>query len=326
MSDVLSQSEIDSLLKALSTGELDVEEMKDKDEKHVKNYDFTRPAKFSKEHLRTLEIIFENYGRLLSTNLPAYLRRAVQVEVMSSEAVTYQEFSNALSNPILLSLVSVEPLPGQIIIEVAENIGYAIIDRMLGGVGVPLDKSREFSEIELLILERILYTCVNLLREPWSNVCEIHPKLERIETNSQYAQIVSPTEMIALVTLNIKIGDVEGMMNICLPYLTLESVMDKLNAKFWYSNLQEKDETVYSDTIESLISKAQIPIKAVLGNSSISVDDFINLQVGDIIRLDRAVEDDLNIYVGNIKKFTALPGATGNNYAVRITSVIREEQ
>lgn len=326
MSDVLSQAEIDSLLNALSKGELDVEDMKDKDEKHVKNYDFTRPAKFSKEHLRTLEIIFENYGRMLSTNLPGYLRKAVQVEVMSSEAVTYQEFSNALSNPVLLSLVSVEPLPGQIIIEVAENIGYAIIDRMLGGLGVPLDKSREFSEIELLILERILYTCVNLLREPWSNVCDIYPKLERIETNSQYAQIVSPTEMIALVTLNIRIGDVEGMMNICLPYLTLESVMDRLNAKFWYSNLQEKDETVYAETIERLISKAQIPIKAVLGNSSISVDDFINLQVGDIIRLDRSVDEDLNIYVGNIKKFTALPGATGNNYAVRITSVIREEQ
>ena len=150
--------------------------------------------------------------------------------------------------------------------------------------------------------------------------------MDRIETNSQYAQIVSPTEMIALVTLNIKIGDVEGLMNICLPYLTLESVMDRLNAKFWYSNLQEKDETVYADTIESLISRVQIPIKAVLGNSSISVDDFINLQVGDIIRLDREVDSDLNVYVGNIKKFTALPGATGNNYAVRITSVIREEQ
>ena len=326
MGEVLSQSEIDSLLQALSTGELDVEEIKDKDEKHVKNYDFARPAKFSKEHLRTLEIVFENYGRLLTTNLPVYLRKAVQVEVMSSEAVTYQEFTNALSNPVLLSIVSVAPLPGTIIIEMAENIGYAIVDRMLGGVGNPLDKTREFSEIELLILERILYTCVNLLREPWSNVCEIHPKLDRIETNSQYAQIVSPTEMIALVTLNIKIGDVEGMMNICLPYLTLESVMDRLNAKFWYSNLQEKDETVYADTIESLISRVQIPIKAVLGNSSISVDDFINLQVGDIIRLDREVDSDLNVYVGNIKKFTALPGATGNNYAVRITSVIREEQ
>lgn len=326
MGEVLSQNEIDSLLKALSTGELDVEEMKDKDEKQVKNYDFTRPAKFSKEHLRTLEMIFENYGRLLQTNLPVYLRKAVQVEVMNSEAVTYSEFSNALSNPVLIGLVNVSPLKGTIMVEIAENLGYAIVDRMLGGAGIPLEKSREFSEIELLILERIFNVCVDLLREPWSNVCEINPRLERIETNSQYVQVISPTEMIALVTINIKIGDVEGLMNVCLPYLTLETVMDKLNAKFWYSNLQEKDEQEYSDTIEALISRAPMPIKAVLGKSSISVDDFVNLQLGDIIRLDTKVDQDLNIYVGNIKKFTALPGATGDNYAVRITSVIREEE
>lgn len=326
MGEVLSQNEIDSLLQALSTGELDVEEMKDNDEKRVKNYDFTRPAKFSKEHLRTLEMIFENYGRLLQTNLPVYLRKAVQVEVMNSEAVTYSEFSNALSNPVLIGLVNVSPLKGTIMLEVAENLGYTIIDRMLGGAGVPLEKSREFSEIELLILERVFSVCVDLLREPWSNVCEISPRLERIETNSQYVQVISPTEMIALVTINIKIGEVEGLMNVCLPYLTLETVMDKLNAKYWYSNLQEKDEQQYSDAIETLISRAPMPIKAVLGKSSISVDDFVNLQLGDIIRLDTKVDQDLNIYVGNIKKFTALPGATGDNYAVRITSVIREEE
>lgn len=326
MGEVLSQNEIDNLLQALSTGELDVEEMKEKEEKQVKNYDFTRPAKFSKEHLRTLEIIFEHYGRLLSTNLPVYLRKTVQVEVMNSEAVTYSEFSNALSNPVLLGLVNVSPLSGNIIIEIAENLGYAIVDRMLGGLGAPLDKTREFSEIELLILERIYNVCIDLLREPWASVCEINPRLERIETNSQYAQIISPTEMIALVTLHIKIGDVEGLMNICLPYLTLETVMDKLNTKFWYSNLQERDERQYTDQIESLISRAKIPIKAVLGNSTISVDDFINLQLGDIIRLDKNVNQDLDIYVGNIKKFTALPGAVGDDYAVRVTSVIREEQ
>ena len=245
---------------------------------------------------------------------------------MNSEAVTYSEFSNALSNPVLLGLVNVSPLSGNILIEIAENLGYAIVDRMLGGLGTPLDKSREFSEIELLILERIYNVCIDLLKEPWASVCEINPRLERIETNSQYAQIISPTEMIALVTLHIKIGDVEGLMNICLPYLTLESVMDKLNTKFWYSNLQERDEKQYTEQIESLISRAKIPIKAVLGNSTISVDDFINLQLGDIIRLDKNVNQDLDIYVGNIKKFTALPGAVGDDYAVRVTSVIREEQ
>lgn len=326
MGEVLSQNEIDSLLQALSTGELDVDEIKDDNEKQVKNYDFARPAKFSKEHLRTLEIIFEHYGRLLSTNLPVYLRKTVQVEVISSEAITYSEFSNALSNPVLLGIINFSPMKGNIIIEVADNVGYAIVDRLLGGAGDPLDKAREFSEIELLIIERIYNVCVNLLNEPWSNVCELSPRLERIETNSQYAQIISPAEMIALVTLNMKIGDVEGLINICLPYLTLESVMDKLNTKYWYSNLQDKDEQEYTDRIESLISRAPMPIKAILGNSMISVNDFLGLQRGDIIRLDTKVDQELSVYVGNIKKFTALPGASGENYAVRVTSVIREEQ
>lgn len=325
MGDVLSQNEIDSLLAALSSGDLDVEEIKDNDKKQIRDYNFARPSKFSKEHLRTLEIIFEHYGRLLSSNLPVYLRKTVQVEVMNSEAVTYQEFSNALSNPVLLGIINFAPLQGNIIVEMASNLGYAIVDRLLGGRGEALDKVREYSEIELLIIERIYNICVNLLREPWTNVVDLHPRLERIETNSQYAQIISPSEMIAIITMNIKIGDVDGMMNICLPFITLEDVMDKLNTKYWYSNIQKQGEEDYAEVIESLIQKAQIPVKAVLGKSTISVSDFAGLQIGDIIRLDRKVDDELDVFVGNIRKFTALPGAAGEDYAVRITSVIREE-
>ena len=326
MSDILSQNEIDNLLQALSSGEVDAEEMKASSEKQVKNYDFSRPSKFSKEHLRTLEIIFEHYGRLLSTNLPVYLRKNIQVEVMNSEAVTYMEFSNSLSNPVLLGIVNFDPLEGNIIVEMASKLGYAIVDRMLGGEGEPLDKVRDYSEIELLIIERIMSACVQLLREPWANVVDVHPRLERIETNSQFAQIISPSEMIAIVTISIKIGDVEGFMNVCLPYITLEPVMDKLNTKFWYSNMQERAGMEYADTIESLISKAIVPVKAILGKSIISVNDFSGLQPGDIIRLDTKVNQELDVYVGDIKKFTALPGSTGEDYAVRITSVIREEQ
>ena len=325
MGEVLSQSEIDNLLKALSSGELDVDEMKNTEEKQVKNYDFARPSKFSKEHLRTLEIIFEHFGRLLSTNLPAYLRKTVNVEVVNSEVVIYSEFSNALSNPVLLGVVGMQPLSGNIIMEMASNLGFAIVDRLLGGAGNALDKERDFSEIELTILERIFTVCVNQLQEPWENVVKVNPRLERIETNSQFAQIISPSETIAIVTINIKIGDVEGLMNICLPYATLEPVMDKLNTKYWFSNMQEKDSNTYEDAIETVIDKAMIPIKAVLGTSKISVSDFVNLQVGDVIKIDKKVDQELEVYVGNIKKFTALPGYFENKYAVRVTNVIREE-
>ena len=325
MGDVLSQSEIDNLLAALSSGELDADEIKDTGEKQVKNYDFARPSKFSKEHLRTLIIIFEHYGRLLSTNLPAYLRKNVQVEVMNAEAITYSEFSNALSNPVLLGVVNFAPLDGNIIIELDNGLGYAIIDRMLGGAGQPMDKIRDFSEIELIIIERIMTICTNLLIEPWSSVIELEPKLERIETNSQFAQIISPSEMTSIITIHIKIGSVEGLMNICIPFECVEGVIDRLNTKYWYSTMKEKDDKVYQDVIESTIEKAKIPIRAVLGKSTVSFNDFVTMQVGDIIRLNKKVDDEMDIFVGNLKKFTALPGASSDAYAVRITSIIREE-
>ena len=325
MGDVLSQSEIDNLLAALSSGELDADEFKDTGEKQVKNYDFHRPSKFSKEHLRTLDIIFEHYGRLLSTHLPAYLRKNVQIEVINSEAVVYQEFTNALSNPVLLGIIDFSPLEGNIIIELADNIGYAIVDRMLGGGGVPLEKARDFSEIELVIIERIMTVMTNLLVEPWTNVVKLEPRLVRIETNSQFAQIISPSDTASIVTLNIRIGNVEGMMNVCLPYAGLEDIIDKLNTKYWYSTMKVKSDKNYQDLIEVAIAKARIPIKAVLGRSTISLNDFIHMQKGDIIKLDSKVNDELNVFVGNMKKFTALPGSSSNSYAVKVSTIIKEE-
>lgn len=326
MGDTLSQEEIDNLLKAFNDGDLNADDFNDNKEKRVKNYDFARPSKFSKDHLRTLEIIFENYGRLLSTNLPAYLRKNVQVEVVNAEANTYSEFANALSNPVLLGVVNFSPLEGNIIVELSANLGFTIVDRMLGGGGAPLERNRDFTEIELIILERILEVCTNLLVDPWESVISIEPRLERIETNSQFAQFISPGEMTAIITMSVKIGSVEGLMNICIPYSCVEPVIDKLNTKYWYSSMKESDSDAYQEVIEDIIDYAKIPVKAMLGRSSISVNDYINIQIGDIIKLDTKVNDELEVYVGNIKKFTALPGATSDSYAVRVTSVIREEQ
>lgn len=326
MGEVLSQSEIDNLLAALSSGELDVDQMQETGDRQVKDYDFKRPTKFSKEHLRTLEIIYEHYGRLLSTNLPVYLRKNIQVSVASSETVIFSEFTNALSNPVILGIVDFKPLPGNIIIELSPNLGFAMIDRMLGGQGIPLEKSRDFSEIEMTILQKLIVVCMQLMREPWKNVIDINPMMERIETNAQFAQVIAPSDMIAIVSLNVKIGDAEGFMNICLPYFTLEDVMDKLNTKYWFSTMQKDDKVDYEEHIESLIKRIDVPVKAILGRSQVSVNDFLNLQVGDIIRLDARVDSEMEVFVGNIKKFTALPGSNRDQYAVRVASVIREEE
>jgi len=325
MGEVLSQEEIDSLLSALSSGEVDMQDIQSKEEKSVKNYDFKRPTKFSKEQLRTLELIFEHYGRLLSTNLPAYLRKNVTVTVVTSETITFNEFTNSLSNPVILGIANFQPLKGNIIIDMGSEVGYAILDRMLGGQGRTIEKMRDFSEIELNILNRIMAVCTELLREPWKNVLDITPYIERIETNTQFAQIIAPNEMIALVTLSIKIGEVEGFLNMCLPFITIQDIVDNLNTKFWFTNKNNSNDEDQSVYIESMLRKVDVPVKAVLGKSSIPVKDFLGLQVGDVIKLGTRVDSEMDVYVDKIKKFSAVPGKERDKYAVRVTSIYREE-
>lgn len=184
---------------------------------------------------------------------------------------------------------------------------------------------RDFSEIELNILDKIMTACTNLLREPWKNVMDISPYVERIETNTQFAQIIAPNEMIALVTMSIKLADVEGFLNLCIPYMTIQDIIDNLNTKFWFTNKlssEDEDQSVY---LESMLKKVEVPVKAVLGKSQIPVSDFLGLQVGDIIRVGTRVDSELDLYVDKIKKFSAVPGTEHDKYAVRITSVYREE-
>jgi len=326
LGEVLSQSEIDDLFKALNTGELNVTEMQEaKDQKGAKVYDFTRPSKFSKEQLRTLEIIFESYSRLVANYLSGHLRSMVSVEVMNSEAVTYSEFTNALINPVILAVTDFRPLKGSILMELSANMGYAIIDRVLGGSGQGLEKIREFTDIEKVILEKLFVQFVQLLIQPWENVVELDPLLDRIETNSQVVQIISPNEIIALVTLNIKIGNVAGMMNICIPHLVIEPIMDKLNTKYWFAQKEQELGPSYEEYIQKMIEKSRIPITAILGKTHVTIKEFLELQRDDIIKLDKDINSTLDVYVGNILKFSGTPGEYKNKLAIQINHVIKRE-
>lgn len=326
MAEVLSQNEIDELLNALSAGELDVEDINpNNQERKIKNYNFARPSKFAKEQLRTLEIIFDNYGRMISTFLSGYLRTLTQIEVINAEAVTYSEFTNSLTNPVILSIIDFAPLNGSIILELSPNMGYVIIDRILGGKGKSLDKIREYTEIERILLERIIHQFINILPEPWENVIELQPKLEKIETNSQVAQIISPNEIIALITFNVKIGDVEAMMNICIPHMVIEPIMDRLNTRYWFAHREKEINTQYRMQLEKRLEFSEIPIRTVLGKSQITVKEFVELQKGDIIKIDSNVQSDLQVLVGDMLKFYGKPGVFKHKNAVQITSVVREE-
>ncbi|MDR1539922.1 MAG: flagellar motor switch protein FliM [Clostridiales bacterium] len=327
MGDVLSQSEIDNLLKAISEGGGEsIRADAPASKKEAKKYDFKMPSKFSKEQLRTLEIIFDNYARLVSSFLSAYLRTTIVISVADASQTNYGEFSNSLINPEILAILSPSPLKGSIILEISPGIGYAMIDRILGGPGFGLKKMRDFSEIEKVLLERVISQMILYLEEPWENVVVFRPRLEKIETNPQFAQIVSPAEIVALITLNIKIGATEGFMNFCLPNPTLEPVVEKLNTKYWFNTPAEENLELYQEKIEVQLEKAMIPVSAVIGYTNITVNDFINLQVGDIIPLDSYIGSDISIKVGNLLKFHGKPGLNRGKYAVQITQVVGEEQ
>ncbi len=326
MSDILSQSEIDQLLNALSAGELDVDEYQaEKGEKQVKEYDFSRPAKFAKDHLRTLEIIHEHYARVLATLLSGRMRTPCQLEVISSEAISYSEFANALSNPVLLGILEVRPLKGNFVMEMSSNIGFAIVDRLLGGSGTGVMSGRDFTEIEQTVIQKVMSMMIDEMVEPWKNVVSITPRLTQIETNPQFAQFISPTEIVALITLNLKIGGVEGLMNICIPYITIEPIIDKLNTRYWFSSAKETNIELYGQYIEKQIELSEIPIKVILGKTNILIDDFIHLQPGDIIRLDRKITEEVEVLVGNLPKFYAKAGLSAAKNAVMITGVMNRE-
>ena len=326
MGDILSQNEIDDLLKALSTGELDAKEMQTTtQEKKVKNHDFKRASKFAKDHIKTLNIIYDNYARLVTNFLTGYLRTLVQVDVVSVEALPYSDFSNSVSNPVIIAIIDFAPLSGSIIFEIEPNISFALVDRILGGRGSSMERVRDFTEIELAIIERIIIQILNLMREPWENVLSIRPRLDKIETNAQFAQIVAQNETVALITLSARVGDVDGMINICIPHMVVEPIVSKLSTKFWFSNIEKEATPEMKETIEYRVRNTAVPIKAVLGKTTITVNDFIELQPGDVLPLDTGVNDDMEVHVGDHLKFFAVPGVKKNKVAMKISKVLKKE-
>lgn len=325
MAEILSQKEIDELLNALSTGEVDVADIQDQTEENkIREYDFKRPNKFAKDQLRTLQVIHESFARMMSSYLSGVLRSYCQAEVASVEPLTFYEFNNSLPEPVILNIISFRPLKGSIMLAISPDMSFSMIDKMLGGPGDSIDKVRDFTEIELVLIERIVRHLLIFMADAWANVIDAEFRLERIETNAQFAQIMSPNEPIAIVTLNVQVGEEEGMINICIPHIVIEPISNQLTTKYWFkSQISEEPGEGNIDVISEQIEYTDINLRAILGETCITVNDLINLQKGDVICLDKNVNDDLDIMVENIKKFKGKAGLKNNNLAVKITRIER---
>lgn len=328
MSDVLSQNEIDDLLAALSTGEVNVKEIEEESqEKKVRKYDFTRPDKFAKDQLRTLEIIHENFARLLNNFLSGYLRTFIDVQVISVQSLIYSEFSNSISNPAILGIIDFSPLDGQIVIDLSPELAFTMIERVLGGAGTVATKkeNRGLTEIELTLIRTLFNKFINLLKEPWGNIIELKPKLETIESNSQFAQVVSPTESIALVTFTTKIADTEGLINLAIPHFVIEPILPNLSSRLWFTTTGKKETLPEEKTaLQRMIAQSDLSVQAIVGGTKITVLEFLSLNVGDVVLLDKTVDSDFEIFVEGELKYLARPGLSNKKLAVKITQSLDE--
>lgn len=324
MSEVLSQNEIDALLAALSSGEIGIDEQANEEAHKVKKYDFLRPNKFSKDHMRTLERVHENFSRIASNYLTAYLRTSVQINVMSAEQTTFQEFIHSIPNPTILISFTLDPFDGILLFETGPQFVFQVIDILFGGQGKSSIRTREFTEIEKNIIKRINLKMLENLKVAWEDVVDVDAKFDTLETNPVLNQVMAPNEAVALITMSANIGDNQSFLNMCIPYISIEKFMDKLVIQY-KNSVSYREDSENKKKIENNISNVDVQCEVELGKSIITVEDFLNLSIGDSITLSRKTREPLDMYVEKNLYYKVYPGTISKKMGVQIVEILNKD-
>lgn len=322
--DVLSQSEIDALLSALSTGEMTAEDIKKEDEvQKVKVYDFKRALRFSKDQIRSLTRIHENFARLLTTFFSAQLRSYVQITVASVDQIPFEEFIRSIPNMTLINVFEVPPLDGNILMEINPNIAYSMLDRLMGGAGSSHSNVDNLTEIETKIMTNLFERSFDNLREAWVNIADIDPVMTELEVNPQFLQMISPNETVVVISFNSIIGETSGMINICIPHVVLEPIVPNLSVRYWMQENTKEVSPEQKANLEKNVQKSVLPLVTELGETAITIEDFLLLRQGDVIQLDKKITDPLYLKVGETPKFIVQPGKVKKKMAVQVIESLK---
>ena len=336
---MLSQEEIDKLLSSLSVdaddsgglglgtglGVLDMPEESAMDSRlsdklSYKLYNFRRPDKFSKDHLRALQTIHESFCRQISLVLTTYLRASVSLDVVSVDQLTYEEFVRSMPSPMTVSILEMQPLPGQTLLGFGFEVTSAIIDRMLGGKGNPDGRPRELTDIEQALIKRVIERTLTVLEEAWQSMMDVQVFMVGMEESYNMIQVVTPGEIVALVTFEIKIANKDsGLISLCIPYPVVEEVIDQLSAQRIFRGQQMESSPAEQDRLLNKLHYAKVPVQVHLAGTQVRVSDLLALRVGDVIRMDRRAEEPLLMSINNKPKFYCRPGTFRNHLAVTIT-------
>lgn len=323
--EVMSQSEIDALLSALSTGEMNADQLKkDNEVKRVKVYDFKRALRFSKDQIRNLTRIHENFARLLTTYFSAQLRTYIQISVASVDQLPYEEFIRSIPKMTILNVFEASPLEGRLVLEVNPNIAYAMLDRQLGGKGTSFNKVDSLTEIETKLMTSLFEGAIENFGEAWESIADIQPFLADLEVNPQFLQMVSPNETVIVISMNITIGEITGMINVCIPFVVLEPVIPKLSAHYWMEDKRKVRQDHEVESLQKAIKATTLTITAELGRSEITFSDLLDLSIGDVLPLDQKIEQPIFVNVDSKPSFLAQVGQVKKNMAIQIMKEIKE--
>lgn len=325
MADILSQEEIDSLLTAVSDGQLDIEG-EQAPSKRVMVYDFRRPSRVSREQLRNIEMVHEAFCRELSTMLSGALRIVASVQVASVDELSFGEFIMSLENPTFLAVFDMRPLHGSAVLEINPDLSFAIIDRLLGGKGQSAKMDRGLTSIEQRILGKLTVRILGLLEKVWAKLVRVEAQLQRMESNPQFVQILPEHEMAITLSFNVTMGETRGVISMCLPDMTIEPVLQRLSGQQWAAASSVEDDGSAAEALLSHLRRSTVTCSAVLGRATLSVGQLVNLRAGDIIRLDTKPDGQVPFLVRGVPKFMGKPGIAGNHRAVKLTAAFGDDE
>ncbi len=323
MHDILSQEEIDMLIRAAGQPDHELDQDTAADAEPL--YDFSKPNKFSKEHLRALHRIHDQFSRTYSGLMSAKLRNRLELRVHSIQQLAFGDFVSSLPNPSVLSVFQVQPLEGYAVLQFTPDIAFLLHDRLCGGDGMPMGRARGLTDIEAAVLRRqVISVFSSLLADAWRDVAELKFDLDYIESNPQFLQLASERDVIALVTMRFELNEISDMISICLPHRTLEPVMKDLTQIRMFESLRQPD-PIGLEALKAKVRTAIVPVEVELGRATVTVQDLLDLAIGDVIPLDRKKNETLDVKVGTMTKFKGTPGRLGSRLGLVVTSVCEQE-
>jgi len=326
VAEVLSQQEIDKLLSGINSGAIEEEQLSSigKD-REIQDYDFRRPTRVSKDQLKTIRTLHESFAEIFGFYLASKLQTMVTIDLLAVDQLRYSEYVLSISNPSCVYIIDIKETEGRAVLELTPELVFTSVERLLGGSGTAPVQPRPITRIEQKIMEPVVKQALDRLAAAWKPIYELSFSLAGFESNPDFVQIAPASEIVIVISFEIKIRDESFMMNLCYPSFSLEDVIARLNAQFFAMGSSRKDKDKSTRKIKTHLGRTKMEVRAILGTAKITLKELLDLEEGDVLRLDTQLEDDVKVLVGNREKFYGRPGLIEDRMSIKITEVLPEE-